>query len=350
MRRILSTTILVILAVPSLAWAQGGKPSSLAELAAYSGADREQILAAGAKAEGKVTWYTSLAGGSYKELAAAFEKKYSGVKVESYRGSSQDLLARITAEAQARRYLADSVESTMPLMKAMRDDKLLTPFYSPHLAKYPAEAKERADKGLFLWASARESYIGVAYNKKSIAASDIPKSFEDLLRPALKDKLAFATSDTGSRMIAAMLQFKGEEFVKKMKQQSVRLYAVSGRALLDLVISGEVGVSPTIFRNHALVSIAKKAPVEWVPMDVVPTNAGAAAVPAGAPHPHAAALFTDFILGPEGQKILEKFQYGSASKDYGFKRWYPEQGLTTEQYETASNKWDKLLREIGRKQ
>ena len=348
--KILSTTIFIILTAHSLAWAQGGKPASLQELAAYSGADREQILAAGAKAEGKVTWYTSLASGSYKELAAAFERKYSGVKVEAYRGSSQDLMARIMAEAQARRYLVDSVESTLPLLKAMRDGKLITPFYSPHLLKYPADAKEKADKGLFLWASARESYIGVAYNKKSIAANDVPKSFEDLLRPAFKDKLAFATSDTGSRMIAAMLQFKGEEFVKKMKQQNVRLYAVSGRALLDLVISGEVGVSPTIFRNHALVSIAKQAPVEWVSMEVVPTNAGAAAVPAGAPHPHAGVLFTDFILGPEGQKILEKFEYGSASKDYGFRRWYPEQGLSTDQYEKANDRWDKLLREIGRKQ
>ena len=348
--KLLSMAIIVAVNLFSMAWAQGGKPASLQELAAYSGADREQILAAGAKAEGKVTWYTSLAGGSYKELAAAFERKYSGVKVEAYRGSSQDLMARIMAEAQARRYLVDSVESTLPLLKAMRDGKLITLFYSPHLAKYPAEAKERADKGLFLWASARESYIGVAYNKKSVAANDVPKSFEDVLRPALKDKLAFATSDTGSRMIAAMLQFKGEEFVKKMKQQNVRLYAVSGRALLDLVISGEVGVSPTIFRNHALVSIAKQAPVEWVAMEVVPTNAGAAAVPAGAPHPHAGVLFTDFILGPEGQKILEKFEYGSASKDYGFRRWYPEQGLSTDQYEKANDRWDKLLREIGRKQ
>ena len=348
--KIRSMAVILAATLLGASWAQGGQPASLQELAAYSGADREQILAAGAKAEGKVTWYTSLAGGSYKELAAAFEKKYPGVKVEAYRGSSQDLMARIMAEAQARRYLVDSVESTLPLLKAMRDGKLITPFYSPHLAKYPAEAKERADKGLFLWASARESYIGVAYNKKSIAANDVPKSFEDLLRPALKDKLAFATSDTGSRMIAAMLQFKGEEFVKKMKQQNVRLYAVSGRALLDLVISGEVGVSPTIFRNHALVSIAKQAPVEWVAMEVVPTNAGAAAVPAGAPHPHAGVLFTDFILGPEGQKILEKFEYGSASKDYGFRRWYPEQGLSTDQYEKANDRWDKLLREIGRKQ
>jgi hypothetical protein len=32
-----------------------------------------------------------------------------------------------------------------------------------------------------------------------------------------------------------------------------------------------------------------------------------------------------------------------------FKLWYPETGLSTEQYEKAAEKWDKLLREIGRK-
>jgi len=37
------------------------------------------------------------------------------------------------------------------------------------------------------------------------------------------------------------------------------------------------------------------------------------------------------------------------TKDYGFKRWYPEQGLTTEQYEKLDEKWNKIFRELGRK-
>jgi hypothetical protein len=57
----------------------------------------------------------------------------------------------------------------------------------------------------------------------------------------------------------------------------------------------------------------------------------------------------DFILGPESQKILEKLDYGNATKDYGFKRWYPEKGLTTAQYDEQSTRWEKLLRELARK-
>ena len=55
--------------------AQLKKPTAFSELAAYSGADREQLLLAGARSEGKVVWYTSLGGGSYKAMIQAFESK-----------------------------------------------------------------------------------------------------------------------------------------------------------------------------------------------------------------------------------------------------------------------------------
>ncbi|HYJ14502.1 MAG TPA: hypothetical protein VE170_03375, partial [Candidatus Limnocylindria bacterium] len=58
-------TLLFILAnLVGVGSAQTKKPGTLSELVAYTGADREKILIAGARAEGKVTWYTSLAGSS----------------------------------------------------------------------------------------------------------------------------------------------------------------------------------------------------------------------------------------------------------------------------------------------
>jgi iron(III) transport system substrate-binding protein len=231
----------------------------------------------------------------------------------------------------------------------MRDQKMLAPFGFPLLEKYPADAKEKADGSLYFWASARESHIGFAYNKNSIPAAAVPKSYEDLLNPALKGKLALTTTDTGVRVTGALLRFKGEEFVKKLKAQEIRLHALSGRALLDLIVSGEVAASPSIFRSHSMVSIAKGAPVAWLPMEIVPTNSGGVAVSASATHPHAALLLAEFILSPEGQQILEKFELSSAVKDYGFKRWYPEKGLTTEQYEKENSRWEKTLRDLGRR-
>jgi iron(III) transport system substrate-binding protein len=340
---------ILALGLASPAGAQSGKPMTFAQLAAYNKPDREQVLYAGAKAEGKITWYTSLAGGSYKELAGAFEAKYPGVKVEAYRGTRQDLGARILAEAQAKRYIFDTLESTIPLLKLLRDNKLIAPYYFPTQAKYPDAVKEKGPKGLFFWSIDRESHIGLAYNKNSSAAQLVPRNYEGLLRPELKDKIGFAGSDTGVTVVGTMLKLKGEEYIRKLKAQNPVVHNVSGRALLDMVIAGEIAVSPTIFRNHVEVSLKAGAPIEWIPMEIVPTNSGSTGVSAQPPHPHAALLLADFILGEGGQKVLEQFEYGSPAKDYGFKRWYPEQGLTTEQYEKLDDKWTKTLRELGRK-
>jgi iron(III) transport system substrate-binding protein len=342
--------ILIILALglPLLARAQATKPLPLADLAVYKGADREQALVSGAKKEGKLVWYTAPAGGSYKELAREFEAKY-GVQVEAYRGASKDLISKVLAEAQAKRYLMDVAESSPPLMMIMRSMNLLTPFLVPYLAKYLPDAKEETGTGSVYWATDRESYMGFAYNTEKILADAVPKNYEGLLNPVLKGKMAVTSTDTGSRTVGAMLRFKGEEFVRKLRDQDITMHAMSAQALNDLIISGEVEASPTIFRNHVLVAIERNAPVAWVPMEVVPASAGSTALSAHAPHPHAAVLFVDFIFNPEGQKILERFDYGSAVKDYGFKRWYIERGMTPDQLEKENARWDKALRELARK-
>lgn len=329
--------------------AQNKKPDSLAELAAYSGPDREQRLFAGAKAEGKVVWYTSLAGSSYKELAQGFETKYPGVKLEPYRATSNDLMTKLVAETEAKRFIADTIETTLPVLRYLRENKQLMPYTSPHLGKYPASAKEKAERGLFFWAIDRETYMGVGYNTQIISGPAIPKSYADLLKPELKGKIGFATSDTGTRTLGAILKFKGEEFVKKLKGQEISLHSVSGRAMADMVISGEIGLSPTIFRDHAMESKAKGAPIDWVPMEVVPTNAGGVSLLGQAPHPHAAALLTDFLFSPEAQKILADLEYGSPFRPVSYKLWYPETGMSTAQYDKEAARWEKLLREIGHK-
>jgi len=326
-----------------------GSAATVAELAAYNKPDREKLLYEGAKKEGRLMWYTSLTGGPNTEAPKVFEAKYPGVKLEVYRGDSDAIVQRVLQEAQAKRHLVDTVETTFPTLKVMQEYKLLAPYFSPHLAQYPDEAKEKAEKGLVYWATDRESYIGLAYNTQVIPPNAAPRKFDDLLRPELKGRIGFATSDTGNRVIGALLAVRGGEFIQKLKSQEVTLHAVSGRAILDMVISGELGASPTVFLSHSRVSIGKGAPIKWVPMDVVPTNAGGVALPAHAPHPYGALLFADFLLSPEGQKFLGKFGLDSAAAKPDFKRWYAEAGMNVEQYEKENSRWEKLLREIGRK-
>ena len=237
------STLLAVLCWQPKVWAQG-KPATVADLAPYNKPDREQVLYEGAKKEGKLMWYTSLTGGPNTEAPKVFEAKYPGVKMEVYRGDSDALISRILQESQAKRYLVDTIETTFPILKVMQDEKILARYFSPYLVSYPDEVKEKAEKGLVYWATDRETYIGVAYNTDVIPTGAAPEKFEDLLKPELKGKIGFATSDTGNRVIGAMLVTKGGEFVQKLKLQDIALHGVSGRAILDMVISGELGLSP----------------------------------------------------------------------------------------------------------
>src|SRR5512139_1608974 len=331
--KLLKFISLALLLVPHFASGQAKKPSTIAELAIYRGADREQLLYAGAKSEARIVWYTSLAGDSYKELVKAFETKYAGVKVDSYRAQGADLVVRLEEEAKARRNIADTIETTEGSLIFLRDGKLLRPYDSPHLDRFPEDGKERADKNLVYWALARESYIGFAYNKTLVSKDAVPKNFDGLMHPQLKGKMGISIGQTSDKIIGAMIKSKGEEFVRKLKGQEIKLYSIDAPALVNTIASGEIAAGPAIFQTHTLLAASKGAPVEWVPMDFVPTNVGSAAVAANPPHPHAALLMADFLLSPDGQAVLEKYYYGSGTKDYGFKKWRPEHGLTTDQYE-----------------
>jgi len=341
--------VLTLLLFPSGAWAQARKPTTIAELVVYRGADREQLLYAGAKTESKIIWYTSLAGDSYKEIVKAFEAKYPGVKAESYRAAGAELVVRMEEEAKARRNIVDAIETTEGSLIFLRDGKLLRPYDSPHLDKYPEDGKERANKNLVYWALARESYIGFTYNKTLLPKEAVPKNFDGLLHPQLKGKMGISIGQTSDKVIGAILKTRGEELIRKLKGQEIKLYSIEAPALVHTIAAGEIVASPAIFQTHTLLAASKGAPVEWVPMDLVPTNVGSAAIAVNPPHPHAALLMADFLLGPEGQGVLEKYYYGSGAKDYSFKKWRPERGLTTDQYEKDLLRWEKLLNSITRK-
>lgn len=49
------------------------------------------------------------------------------------------------------------------------------------------------------------------------------------------------------------------------------------------------------------------------------------------------------------RKEMHEYQYGSPLKPVNFKLWYPEAGMSTAQYDKAMERWEKLLRDLGRK-
>src|SRR5215510_4288772 len=283
----LVTALFVSVSLAGNAWGQTPRLQTAADLARYLGADRERLLYEGAMKETKLVWYTSLT--PYKEIARSFESKYAGVTVEPYRAPATNLATRILGEAQARRYIADTIETTQGALMLLRDNKLLLPYTSPHLADYPEGSKEKAPGGLFFTVVDRESYPGIGYNTNAIRELDVAKSFDDLLRPALKGKIGISGEEIGNRVIGAILKAKGEGFIKRLAAQDIKMYGLPALGLNELVVSGEVPLTFTaVDSNVVRLAAARGAPVAWLAPDLVPVNSGSVAVLMHTQHPHAA--------------------------------------------------------------
>jgi iron(III) transport system substrate-binding protein len=329
------------------------RPSSVVDLAAYQGADRQQLLEEGARREGTLTWYTSLAGPIIERLFADFKAKYPYLQTELYRGSETDLTTRATQEAQAGQPLMDVIESPISAIRLLFDAGLLVPYYTPSVASFPDAYKTPANDGLIDSATDRIQFISFGYNTQLVPESAVPKTLDDLLNPGLTDKLGLTGTTTGSRWAGSVLEAmgpeRGQQFLARLgSQQHPRTYQVSGTALAELVAKGEVPASPNVFQADVQrLAREQDAPVRWVPLEPVLGNAGQVALAAKAPHPHAALLFVDYLLG-DGQQVLADNGYHTASQQVPFKLWIPEQGRTAAQIESDADRWQELFRGINR--
>jgi iron(III) transport system substrate-binding protein len=162
----------------------------------------------------------------------------------------------------------------------------------------------------------RESYTGIGFNTKAIPPSRAPKSYEDLLAPEWRGRMAMSGSiSTASNFVGTLVLTHGEDFVRGLSKQNIRIYPVTARALANLMISGEVTLSPTIYNSHVEASVAMGAPLAWVAPGPVPVTDTAVALARGAPSPHAAMLMIDYLMSQEGQRIYSQLGYGSARHD-----------------------------------
>jgi iron(III) transport system substrate-binding protein len=327
-----------------------GTPTTPAALAVYRGQDRQTLLESGAKREGQLVWYTSLAGDVITVLADAFKVKYPYItKVDIFRGAENEIITRATNEAQAGQPSFDVVESPPTTTALLGDNKLLTPYFSPSVAKIPEKYKFGARDGLVDTATLRFSFIGFAYNTTLFPAGVEPKTVADLMNPAFAGKISLAGSTTGKRWLGSVLHTLGDEKGKAFltqfnTQQKPVVQQVSGKALLDLIVKGEVPASPTIFRDHVEQAVAeRKAPVKWVPLDTAVGNVGQVGLAARSAHPNAALLFLDFLLSDEGERIMSKNGYSTPADTISFPFWVPEENKHADQIEKDAQNWDKLF-------
>ncbi len=300
-----------------LAWPAAAQEDEAAILN-YTGEDREQMLLEGARKEGELVVYSAMiVDQALEPLTAAFMEKYPDINVTYWRGDSESIAQRVLAEVRSGNMTVDVAEGTS-VGEALVLAGAAQPFSSPMLAAYP----ENMIDPDHLWAATRLSYYCTAYNTDMVSAEEMPKTFDDLLDPKWKGKIAWRIgSASGTPLFITNLRTawgdeKADEYFQKLKDQEVVNFgAGSARTLVDRVVAGEYEMAVNIFCHHPLISAEQGAPVNSQLMDPVAATAATMLIPPGIPHPHAAALFTDFLLSPEGQKILLQADYVPAHPD-----------------------------------
>jgi iron(III) transport system substrate-binding protein len=286
------------------------QPNRVAEIATYEGADREQRLTEGAKREKELTFYSSIPPDDIAALVAAFDRKY-GVKVKVWRADSESVLQRILGEARARRYEVDIMAGSSSALEPLHRENLLQEVKSPHLAEIIPEAIARHRQ----WAAVFLNTIVQAYNTYLVPKESLPKSYADLLRPQWKGRLGIEAEDYD--WFAQVVTDLGEAQGLRLFRDIVAANGISARkghnALTNLVAAGEVPLALTVYGFLAEQGKRKGAPLDWFAIPPAIARPTAQGLARNAPHPHAAVLFYDFLIG-EGQQILAGRQFVTVSR------------------------------------
>ena len=294
-----SVAVVALTSLPQ-AWAQTAAAGKNDAIYMYRGADREQRLLERAKQEGTVSVYTSLATKESTPLAKAFEKKY-GIKVELWRATSDKVVQRAITEGQARRHVADVIETNGPEVEMIARENLLSEFYSPHLADLPANAISPNR----LWVTDRLNFFVVAYNTNKIKRADLPAHYEGFLDPKWKGQIGIEATD--AEWMATIVKKLGNERGMKLFERLAEMrpdVRKSHILLAEMVGAGEVPVALTVYNSEVESLKRRGGPIDWMAVEPIVGRPQGIAVTKNAPHPHAALLFADFVLSTEGQELL----------------------------------------------
>src|SRR5574341_2505469 len=95
----------------------------------YAQTSAQSALVEGAKKEGRLVWYTSMAIDTSKPLLDAFQKEYPFVKAELVRAGEEQLMNRVLSETRAGQWLFDAVSTSA--ISVLADRHMIAPYRTP---------------------------------------------------------------------------------------------------------------------------------------------------------------------------------------------------------------------------
>jgi iron(III) transport system substrate-binding protein len=271
-----------------------------------------QKLYPAAKKEGAVHFNGAAGDGleiGGKEGIEKFSKRYPGIKIVVSGLSSSKLYPRIIAEARAGSLTVDMDVEDPPAVKPMIDRGLIAMMDPKELTDKPENFRFVFENKLPV---SRHQITHLAYNTKAVPKQELPKTYEDLLNPRWKGKLAF--DGRGMWGFTHLRILWGEEkfwrFIKAFPAQQP-LWSTRCNSATDKVVTGEAHIGCVSMTSLDELK-AKGAPVEFLPISPVFVRIELFAPFKNAPHPNASKLLIGWALSPEGVEATNKIGAGMA--------------------------------------
>lgn len=280
---------------------------------------REKALIEGARKEGQLTIYSSTQQAHLTPLTQTFNRKYSFLKVNAFRVSSQRAATKVQMEFRAGRHEVDVINGLPAEAYQIQQIGALDPYDSPERKYFSEVHKDK--KGYFTPLFVVPVVLG--YNTNFVKRDEAPKSYAELLHPKWKGKM-FLDIEDYEWYIVLLKHFgreKGFQYMKQLAQQDLSMRR--GRTLqLQLLMAGERGIGIALHAHSVLDFKKKGAPVDWVILDPYFAKPNYVMLAKYARHPHAAALFIDWALSNEGQLFVTTFGRVVARK--GVNQHFPQ--------------------------
>jgi iron(III) transport system substrate-binding protein len=260
--------------------------------------------------ENSLTLYTTIAEKDLPTLLGPFEARH-GIKVNVWRAGTDRIMQRTMSEMAAGRHDVDVIHFGSPEMEALARENILEPIDSPvHADLQPGSVPPHEQ-----WAATLLSVWVQAYNTTLVRREDLPTSYRDLLDPKWKGKLGIEAKDQDWFASVADVvggaggEGEGVEFFRRLAATNGVSVRVGHTLLNNMVISGEVPLALTLYNYMPEQAKKKGAPIDWFAIEPAIARSNAVGIARRAPHPAAARLFYDYLLGEEAQRSFVSMDY-----------------------------------------
>jgi iron(III) transport system substrate-binding protein len=268
-------------------------------------------LVSAAQRERRLVVYSTTDVSAASPLLADFEAMYPGIEVEYTKMNSPDLYHRFISETESGGRSADVTwSSSMDLQIKLANDGYADHYNSPEIRSIPQWAVWRGEA----YGTTFEP-LAIAYNRKLVAADEVPQTHSDLLRLFTEMRRKYRGNITTYDIERSAVGFLAAtqdslampsfwSLVDAMGACDAEL-EVNTSTMLERIASGRILLGYNLLGSYAIANARRDPSIGIVlPRDYTLVLSRVILIARRAVHPNAARLWIDYLLSQRGQAIV----------------------------------------------